>query len=446
MASVEQSYRYGAMSELQDMPLGQRLALASDASHAPEISGGFLTARARYPDMTARGLRSVSEIVGSRFYVPPSMLARILREADPVATVSPGVVRFEGFSACCSAYIRLDLGDDALEVSHRRNGTTNVDFGPELRGALASVGKGTSLELTIGAEAVGIIRDGAKIVEKKVPLPVRWIKGFAEVQVAMAGMEHAFRLGRVAAQRFLRQLPRGKSDHLQWVSVAGSMPRLSMRETTGGVPLRGGHRLRVLEPLVAAADGLDIYTNRATDASAWVLDFGSQRLCLVLNVDPWRGFSGDGGLLSRIATSDGGAVAAIRAQLNWQDRIDEDGLADATGLTREEVRAGLAEVAAGGLAGFDLNRGGYFHRVLPFDVEKITALNPRLKAAGKLLEADAVSMTGDGGEIRSDGTTHRVRADGENWTCTCPWYARNGSNRGPCKHVLALEMHLERQA
>ena len=71
---IEQVYRYDHASELRALPKGRALALASDRSvtEAP----AFLKARALYPDVTAKSLRAISEIVGSRFYVPPSMLAR----------------------------------------------------------------------------------------------------------------------------------------------------------------------------------------------------------------------------------------------------------------------------------------------------------------------------------------------------------------------------------
>ncbi|WP_299915806.1 SWIM zinc finger family protein [uncultured Roseobacter sp.] len=446
MSALEQNYRYLARSALRDHANGQTLALVSDTSASPANQGQFLKARALYPDVTARGLRAVSEIVGSRFYVPPSMLARMLREADPVATVSSTAVRFEGFSACCSAYIRLDLDQNALNTTLRRKGTVNVDFGAEMRSTLAQMSTRNTLDLTIGADAVEVARDGQAIVEKKVPLPLRWIKGFAEVQTVMAGMTKAYTLKPMAAQRFLRQLPRGKSDHLQWLTLAGDLPRLTMREVPGAVPLRGAHRLRALEVMAGLCERLEVYVNRDTGASAWVLELAAQRLCLVLNANPWRGFSGDGGLLSQIATSDGSGAAALRAQLCWQEQLDEVSLAAATGLSVRDTRRAMAELAAVGLLGFDLKENRYFHRVLPFDLERIAAMNPRLNAAQKLLDKGAVQMIGKGAEVRSAGVIHRVDAHAEGWRCTCPWYAKHAGGRGPCKHVLAVEMQVEQGA
>ncbi|WP_298843605.1 SWIM zinc finger family protein [uncultured Roseobacter sp.] len=446
MPTIEHTYAYAAASSLSGTAENPLLALSSDMPQPECATRRFLTARALFPDVTARCLRAVSETVASRFYIPPSMLARILREADPVVTVSPGAVRFEGFSACCSAYMRLDVGDAALDVSHRQSGTTNVDFGAPLRGALATVGKDAVFDLRVGSDAVEVVHGGQSLVEKKVPLPLRWIRGFAEVQIVMSGMTPAFRLSRVAAQKFLRSLPRSKDNALYWVSVSGGLARLSARESAGAVPLRAAHRLRVLEALVPKLDALDVFINAGTGATAWVLDFGSQRLNMVLNADPWQGFSGDGGLLSQIAVSDGTATAAVRAQLHWQDRIDPAAMVTATGLPEPAVRAALAELAAMGLVGFDLGAETFFHRVLPFDPDRVASLNPRLEAAEKLLATGAVQVAGELAEISSGGVTHRVRRDGEKWRCTCPWFARNGGQRGPCKHVLATEMYLERQA
>lgn len=444
MPEAELRTAYAGASALTGPAAAPHLTLLSDVAATPEPVR-FLEAVATAPEVTAKALRAVSEIVGARFYVPPSMLARILREADPVVTVGPRAVRFEGFSACCSAYIRHDMGDGALEVSARRNGTTNVDFGAELRGSLAGVRAGTRLGLTIGPEAVGIANDGAEIVERKVPLPERWIRGFGEVQVAMAGMRPAFTLPRISAQRFLRALPRSKSDHLQWVSLRGREARSAARETPGAVPLRGAHRLRVLDPLAPAASALHVYRNPRLGSTAWVLELGPQRLGLVLNLEPWRGFSGDGGLLSELAREEDGALAALRAQLGWQDRLDQAALAETTGLTQKRVETGLARLAALGLVGYDLAEGAYFHRALPFDLDRVQALNPRLEDARALLARGAVRLAEDrrSAEVASADVLHRVEVTPEGLRCTCPWHARTGGARGACKHALAVEIVLE---
>ena len=103
----------------------------------------------------------------------------------------------------------------------------------------------------------------------------------------------------------------------------------------------------------------------------------------------------------------------------------------------------MASLAASGLLGFDLAQKAWFHRVLPFDFASIEALNPRLKAARKLVDNKAVTLRDGGADVQSDAALHRVQLDENNYSCTCPWYAKNKATRGPCKHVLATQIALE---
>ncbi len=418
-----------------------RVASSGDAQCLP-----FLEARLAFPDVTAKALRAVSDMAAARFYVPAAMLARILREADPVATVSAEAVRFEGFSACCSAYARLDLDDEALaHVGRRSSGTVNVDFGKDMKQALAKVGPEADMTLRIGADEVAVVHDRGAAAEERVPLPLRWIKGFAEAQHHLAGMEQRFSLSRIGALRFLRGLPRSRDGRQMWVAEAGGLARIAASPSRGAAPLKGAHRLSLLQPLSVFAAGLDVFVNEALGSSAWVLNLPGQRLTILLNAEPWRGFSGDGNILSALAGRDSRNDAMLRAQLNWQTRLDEASLAETTGLTREDARGGLARLAAAGLLGYDLARRSWFHRVLPFDLSRLEQLNPRLKAARRLVESAAVTIASDGGsaEVSSADVVHQVTLHADEHRCTCPWFAKNGNARGSCKHVLAVQLAMQ---
>ncbi|MCP4319746.1 MAG: SWIM zinc finger family protein [Hyphomicrobiales bacterium] len=440
MAIIEQQIRYASPSQLRSIPGGADLRLAA----AQGDTSCFFDGELCYPALSAACLRSVSDLVGTRFYVPPSMLARILREADPVATVARDNLRFEGFSACCSTYIRHDISADAFVADVANSGTVNVDFRDDMRAALANIGNDQKLHLTISANAVSVDLNGESVVEKKVPLPLRWMKGFAEVQIHQAGMRHAVRLDKVAAQRFLRSLPRGKSDQPQWMVVHGRTVRLSACEVVDSVRIKGSQRLRNLERLSNSANHMDIYFNEQLGSSAWVLEFGAQRLTLVINSEPWRGFSGDGQLLSDLASEVDEGTAKIRAHLHWQSNLRSSSVAEVCGVSLEQAEKGLARLAASGLLGFDLKEHAYFHRVLPFSLNKIETLNPRLKSARALVDAGAVKLMPDGGaDIMSGDIVHRVRQTQQGFTCTCPWFAKNEAERGPCKHMLAAEIQME---
>ena len=445
MAAIEHLYRYPCPSSLETNDEGFRLQLAAELGDRPDT--GFFDGDLLQPLVTARCLRTVSDLVGTRFYIPPSMLARILREADPVATVSRDQIRFEGFSACCSTYIRHDLSGGSFAADRLSPGTTNVDFQADMRAALAKIRDKTPLKLVVHKDAVELHQPEGAIIERKVPLPVRWIKGFAEVQSHLAEMSHKFTLSRVQTQRFLRSLPRAKADHEQWAIPTPQGARLSVRAAGNGVMVKGTQRLRMFETLATMAEKMDVWFNERQGSSAWVLDFGAQRLMMVLNSEPWRGFSGDGQLLSDLTAADDPAVAAVRAQLKWQGALDLKEVARSSGQSGESVGRAVSVLAAQGLLGFDLTSGSYFHRILPFDLSLIDSLNPRLKSADALYRKGAVTLTSSddeiAAEVSSDGVVHQVAiCDGVS-TCTCPWYAKHRGTRGPCKHVLATEMALE---
>src|SRR5262249_53883907 len=157
---------------------------------------------------TADLLRGLVQIVQSRFHIPPALLTRILALADPVVTSSEDVLRFEAFSACCSTYARVDLLAEALDGQRQGRGTTNVDFNAAMRAALAQIRDGDRVELAVGADAVELTRETERVVERKVALPLRWLKGFVEVQAYQARMIPRLEVAGTEAWRFLRALPR----------------------------------------------------------------------------------------------------------------------------------------------------------------------------------------------------------------------------------------------
>src|SRR5207344_2916132 len=107
--------------------------------------------------------------------------------------------------------------------------------------------------------------------------------------------------------------------------------------------------------------------------------------------------------------------------------------------------AALSVLGARGLVGYDLAESQYFHRELPFDLSRVEMLQPRLKEARKLLERQGVQIVKQAGDriealVAGSGVEHRVRLSAEGARCTCPWFAKHQGQRGPCKHVLALQI------
>lgn len=435
--SFAHAYRYARPSAVEPSQDGLGCILVGDQD-------GLFRGRVQHPRLTAMCLRTLSNTVMARFYVPANVLIQLL---DPVVTVGRETLRFEGFSGCCSTYARLDLTEDAFSsVDERTPGTTNVDFQAPMRAALAKVRDTTPFVLEVGKQAVAIDTGEEPVLERKVKFPMRWLKGLGEVQAYLARMEKKFSVSRTEALRFLRGLPR-TTRHVTHVEPMGKGLRVTQRASAKSVQATGIERLRLLEDLVPLANELHVFAD-ATGSSTWQLDFGSERFTLVLSPERWRGFSGEGQLLSTLATADADdALGKVRACLRWQDRLDPKALAEEAGIDESLIHEALAMLASRGLVGFDLVTRTWFHRELPFDLDKVEALHPRLKSARKLVADGAVTLRVDDGQtrgtVRSADVDYEVVLQKHGDTCTCPWYAQHRGERGPCKHVLAVQIVAE---
>ena len=395
------------------------------------------------PEIAAQLLLATSEVALRRYYVPPAMVARILRAADPVVTAADGRLRLESFSQCCGVYARADLLPDMLSADVFGKGTTNVDFNPPMRAALAQVRAGETLDLAVTPERIAVTSARGTAVEHKVRLPLRWLKGFAEVQALVVGLEHGATLNGPEARRFLAALPTEvkAKDRVWLLPVQGGL-RVSQTAGSGAMAAAGLGRLRVMKPLARHAQALRVYTS-AGATSAFELDLGVARFTLVLSAAAARGFSGEGQLLAGLGRPGiDAALARVRAALAWQGDLRSTDLARRLNLAEAAVTSALTLLASEGLLGFDARERSYFHRVLPFDLSHLEGHQPRLAAARELHDAGAVTVKAARGgrveaTVRSEDVAHRVRLDGERFHCTCLWHARTAGESGPCKHVLA---------
>lgn len=406
---------------------------------------GFL----QYPQAAAAALLAVADVAAADYYRPrPGLM-------DPVVTGHGDRLRFESFSACGGVYARLDVLPDGLD-GDTGYGTTNVDVNLPLRDALSRVRTGEPLHLRVGPDdlAVRILDSAVPIVERRVALPDRWVRGFGEVQVISGGFDERVRVPAVAGVRFLRSLPCGRSGPALWVVAAGGSPRLTLRPVPGAVCLPGAERLGALARVLRFATALTLYGPPVADGqpqpSAWQVELPGMRLVLVLSPSASRGFSGEGailhGLLGAGQERDAEAVADCLA---WQARIDTWELAQRCELSEERARAALAGLAAAGRIGYDLAEAEYFHRELPFDSETVERFNPRLRGARALVAEGAVRLDGwsdkEGTAVVGEGR-QRVRRSAAGWACTCEWWARYQGRRGPCKHVLAVQLVVRDQS
>ncbi len=430
MTVLEHRVHYAEPSHF-DQSAGRSNLVLSTAS--PEIST-FFQGRFRAPRRAADLLLCLNQFVGSRFHTPAAMLARLIRQSDPVITCGLDRLRWEGFSACCSAYARVDMKPDALDGALLQQGTTNVDFGPEMRTLLTRMAGDSNCSVTIGRQGIEMIADQS-VSERVVKLPARWLRGFLEANYHQLSMQRQFSIKGPEIRRFFQTLPRsaGRSD--AFLCKAGAGLRLSFSPSSQR--LRGWERLRPLESLLIHAQALDVFVSNS-GATAWRMEMADSSFTLALSPEVWRGFSGEGQALWLLSQeSDPNHEQKLLEQLGWEASIDPDKLAQRTGFDRFRVDQGLARFAALGLVGFDLNERSFFRRHLPYHSHQIEGLNPRLRSARKLVETGAVSWDGTTAWVKSGDVSYRVSWSEEDPSCSCPWYATHGQERGMCKHILA---------
>ncbi|MFJ9809650.1 SWIM zinc finger family protein [Streptomyces sp. NPDC101158] len=445
MTRSVQALAYARPSALEPAGSGRLLGLETSggltprgAEAHPRFFSGFLTS----PQVAARGLLAVADVAAARYHqrIRPGSL-------DPVVTGNGDRLRFESFSGCGGVYARLDVLSAGLDGSTTGHGTTNVDVNNPLREALSRLTGDDPLHLRVGPEELAVTTLDGPVVEKKVPLPDRWLRGFAEAQVSSSGFDLRAELSGAEAVRFLRSLPRSpaRGRGPLWVVPSGRTLRPTPRPVAGAVCLAGPDRLIALERVLRHATALRVYgpvPDGGSAPSAWEVRLPGMRLTLTLSPDPARGFSGEGGVLEALATEEAAQDAElISVLLAWEPRIDPADLAEQSGLPVERVRAALTRLGTAGRVGYDVADAAYFHRELPYDADRAERHNPRLLSARALLAEGAVTLDGALATVGSGERRYQVReSETGRLSCTCAWWAEYRGRRGPCKHALAVRM------
>jgi hypothetical protein len=439
------AYQYIKPSTLARSNERNDLFLAQYSEVQKKEAPCFFTGQLSNPYITARCLIALSNVVQSSFNLSPFQLALL---KDPIVTAGNEKIRFEGFSHCAGVYARVDVLPGGHEGEFLENGTTNVDFNQAMISALSGISKHEKVLLSVGKKEVSVQTGNEKVVERKVPLPTKWIKGLTSVQLYLAEAERVFTFNRVQTLQLFQSIPNGKPKTDYFLINRGNKPSFSPVSATQGICLGGIHRLKLLEPLLPLADELRVFAHPNMQSTTWQLYFGQVRFSLTLSRDSWRGFSGEG--------------AALEALLedvpdSWIDGLDKYSYANQEfnptllaineGIDLKKVENITGRLSAMGLLGYDLDENQFFYRRLPFKLNRILSLNPRLKEAEKLLAEGKVEVvfrnaTKMEARVEGSGVKHTVVLEGESERCTCTWFSRHQGERGVCKHILAVKKNL----
>jgi SWIM zinc finger len=440
------TYQYKSPSALLKVNNQDELFLAKYSEIEKKETPCFFWGRLTDPYITARCLVTLSNVVQSSFSLSPFEIAKL---KDPIVTAGNGKIRFEGFSHCAGVYARTDILPGGHDGEFLENGTTNVDFNQPMISALSRVHRNENVILAVGKKEVTLQNENSgKIIERKVPLPTKWIKGLTTVQIFLSQAEKVFSFNRMQALQLFQSLPTGKPKADYYLIMRGNKPVFSAVKSANAICIGGVHRLRLLEPLLALADELKVFPHPDMQSTTWQLNFGKIRFSLSLSRDAWRGFSGEGAALESL-------IEDIPDE--WIDAVDKYSYANQEfnpallavneGIDLVKVDNLTGRLSAMGLLGFDADENHFFYRRLPFKLSRILSLNPRLKDAEKLLaenKVEIISQTDSRVEARvaGSGVNHTVILEGEKERCTCTWFSRHQGERGLCKHVLAVKKKL----
>ncbi|WP_288447662.1 SWIM zinc finger family protein [uncultured Chryseobacterium sp.] len=436
-------YNYSGTSSLLDKGNLEELFLAQYSeiqknTHVP----CFFWGNVGQPFILARCLISLSNIVRSSFSLSPFQMALL---KDPIVTAGNERLRFEGFSHCAGVYARIDVMPDGLDGEFPENGTTNVDFNQPLINALGSIRPNEKIMLSVGEKEVGLYKNEERIIERKVPLPAKWIKGLGTVQVYLSESEKRYRFNKIQTQQLFRAMPKGviKTDY--YLTVRGNKPVFSPVKSADSVCIGGLHRLRLLEPLLPYIDSMQVFSHVHMQSTTWQLYMGNIRLSFSLSRESWRGFSGEGALLESLLSDVSDEwIDALDKYAYVNQSVNPSTLALENKISLDKTENITAKLASMGLLGYDLDDREFFYRRLPFKLSRIIGLNPRLKNAEKLIEDGKVEILNNNKErtearVEGTGVHHTVILEEERERCTCDWFTKYQGERGPCKHVLAVK-------
>ncbi|WP_026979077.1 SWIM zinc finger family protein [Flavobacterium tegetincola] len=438
-------YNYQDVSTLNKTKGINNLVMAhqteiAEVNNIPCFFWGSLTD----PFVTAKCWSTIAKVVRSSFGpIPPSL-------RDPIVTAGSERMRFEGFSSCNGVYVRLDMKPESIDGEFIASGTTNVDFNDPMLNALNAIQKNEKVTLAVGQHDVQVITTKAKVVEKKVTLPPRWIKGLTSVQLYLADMEQKFELNKMQTIQLFQNLPKGNVKGEFYITKRVGKFMFSTLQTADSVRIGGIHRLRLLEGILSLVDKMQIYESSDKETCAIVCEFGKMQLLMAFSPDAYRGFSGEGKALENMTENVPMEwVYGLNSLLKANESFDPTMLSIENDIdfgTMEQLTSSLSSM---GLLGFDLENRSHFYRRLPFKTERILSLNPRLKNAQKLIQNEEIQIVTQRpnyieAQVKGTGVTHRVVIDGEKNHCTCNWFTNYQGKRGICKHVLGVKILMEK--
>ncbi len=465
--------------------------VASDFRYVPRDKTAYLAYRRMRQQSANLGLWQAQQAYFT-WLMRNDPLAYVL--LDPVITVHPDEVLLEVFSKDEGSYAKLGVRREALDLHDEPTcGTTNIDFSDRLVRGLDQMRSDRPTHLSIGREGVRLATTGGSdVLEKRIPVPDSWLRGFLQVQSASTLPRTRFAIAPMDLYNTLRHLRlhadrKGRRRGLRIELVPGERPRLVLEpwetviEASGSVyrgpdarvvRIWGRRRLLLLRRFLPFVEEVEVHLLGSGLPSFWVLRGEHYHLTLGLTgftAADWSRALNFDLLLPRPTRTTSGALERIVEALgrSWSGTAGD--LAQATGLDWDELIEALQLGCQLGRLVYDLASEVYRLRPLADklpDPDRLAYRSASERRAHDLLaRPGAVRIESERGlarssleligrvEVREDRRDYRPQMtlleDGRvgGAECTCPTFRSQGLKAGPCPHLVALRLiHARRQA
>lgn len=479
--------------------------LAHDKARAAELTR--LAAEAVPPNLDAdfRRMHSLYWTARRRWAVELAAsdpaLFRSLVPCDPVVTVAPDVVMFECFSKDESSYGCLSVDRDGFRGGGAAAalGTTNVDYSLALFEHFQQLRSYRPTRLLVDPSGFEVAVTGSvasSLREEKIDLPSSWLRGFGQLQAAMALPARHVELSTDVLYSILAYLKRHREKSgprsLRFVLAPGKPVRVVLepwgvelvsrgRAYDGPVAeeikVWGRRRLFALARTLPFAERVEVRLLGNGLPSMWTARLGAMRLTLALSGWTANDWTRGSNLDQYFAAFEARPVTVERLAdyLSTARTAKAEELIALAGEERRVVLGSLHELAQRGQAVYDYATDAYRWRPI-LDVALTDAMlgpeSPEVVAGRKLAEHVRVrreevlrapglgGASGPGGagagvrrmvvaEVRTQDADVHVEAvlDGDGVIsrakCSCSHFFRFKLRAGPCRHLLALRMSLQ---
>lgn len=400
---------------------------------------------------------------------------------DPVVTVAPDCVFFEAFAKDESSYgcLYVDRGAFRGEVGAGL-GTTNVDYSPALFDHFQSLRSYRSTRLQVDPQGFEVqVAGHAELREEKIDLPASWLRGFGQLQAAMALPSRTVVLPVEAVYSVLAYLKRHRERtgprSLRFQLVPGRVPVLVLEPwgvsiVCHGAPpwhgdrpeeikVWGRRRLFALARLLPLAERVEVRLLGSGLPSVWSVAMGEMRFVLALSgwtANDWTSGAALEGLGKHKAAA-APVVAAVARKLESVRAASLSELIQPVGVPEPTLVGALHTLAKQGQVVYDFALEKYRWRpVMPVALsEAVLGPEPAEVVEGKALFFEDQVKLGrpeplDGGRRKVAGKVRGVEceavvdADGglSKAKCACSHFYKFKLRKGPCRHLLALKLEV----